>query len=106
MTRAQQLITKFKPASGLAHAFHVGLVAVLPLILYILVRVVRADFFQLALAIILLSKWRMFAVRRRYWPANIRANDIDIIVGVSAVIFMSQTSSSLWQLLWAVFYGA
>ncbi len=102
----REQLAKLKPAGGLAYLSHLSLVLILPLILYILVRVVRGDFFQLALAIILLSKWRMFAVRPRYWPANIRANGIDIIVGVSTAVFMMHTSSSLWQIVWAVAYGA
>jgi hypothetical protein len=47
----------------------------------------------------------MLAVRPRYWPANIRANGVDILVGLSTVVFMMHTSSSLWQLLWAVAYA-
>ncbi len=35
---------------------------------------------------VLVSKWRMFAVRPRYWFTNIKANLVDIIVGTSFVI--------------------
>ena len=48
-----------------------------------------------ALGIILLSKWRVFAVRSRYWMANIRANMIDTIVGVSVVVMLSTANGSL-----------
>src|SRR3984957_302108 len=99
----RQQLARLKPAEGFSHVLHLVLVVLLPIVVFIFVRI---HFVQLAVAVIILSKWRMFAVRPRYWPANIRANAVDIIVGVSAVIFMSQTSSSLWQLLWAVFYGA
>ena len=54
---------------------------------------------------ILLSKWRMFAVRPRYWPANIRANAVDLMVGLSAVIFMAHSSTVTWQFVWALSYG-
>jgi hypothetical protein len=47
----------------------------------------------------------MFAVKPRHWPANIRANAIDIIVGVSLLVFMLQSGSQLFQLLWAVAYA-
>jgi hypothetical protein len=58
------------------------------------------------LALILLSKWRMFAVRPRFWPAIIRANAVDIMVGVSIVVFMQQASDHVWiQLLWVVLYA-
>ncbi len=74
----------------------------LPVLLYIMVRI---DFVQLAVFLVVLSKWRMFAVRMRYWPANIRANSVDIMVGVSTVIFMSSATSNFWQIIWAVLYG-
>lgn len=48
-----------------------------------------------AFALVLLSKWRVFAVRSRYWMANIRANMIDAIVGFSIVVFMYSATGSL-----------
>lgn len=41
-----------------------------------------------ALGLVALSKWRVFAVRSRYWAANIRANLIDTIVGICMVTFL------------------
>lgn len=46
-----------------------------------------------ALALFLVSKWRIFAVRPRYWFAHLQANLVDIIVGVSTVILINQTGS-------------
>ncbi len=74
----------------------------LPAMVFVLIRI---NFIQLAFILVLLSKWRMFAVRPRYWPANIRANAIDIMVGVSLVTFMAHTDAASWHLLWAVLYG-
>ncbi|AHB42397.1 hypothetical protein RAAC3_TM7C00001G0551 [Candidatus Saccharibacteria bacterium RAAC3_TM7_1] len=48
-----------------------------------------------AFGLVLLSKWRVFAVRLRYWGANIRANMIDAIVGFSVVIFLYAASGDL-----------
>ena len=96
-------VQKIKPASGFAHVLHQGLLVVLPLAVFVLVRL---DFVQLALSIIILSKWRMFAVRVRFWPANIRANAVDLMVGLSVVAFMTQTDSFTIQALWAVAYAA
>jgi hypothetical protein len=96
------LKARLKPANGFAHLLKVGLVVLLPIIVFVLVRI---NFVQLAIIIIILSKWRMFAVRPRYWPANIRANAIDIIVGVSFLIFMVQSGSMAWQLVWMLAYG-
>lgn len=44
------------------------------------------------LIIVLLSKWRVLAVRTRYWAANIQANLICFIVSVSYVIFLFSTN--------------
>lgn len=95
------LIAKIKPASGFSRVVYIVFNVLLPLAVFTLV---RTDFVQLALAIILLSKWRMFAVRPRFWPANIRANAVDIIVGVSLLAFMVHTDSQLLQLLWTAVY--
>lgn len=96
------LIEKLKPASGFPKLVHLILTVLLPLLVFTLVRI---QFVQLALAIILLSKWRMFAVRPRFWVANIRANAIDIMVGVSLLLFMTQTQSFIAQFVWMVAYG-
>src|SRR3954470_14836731 len=95
------LLFKLKPTSGFAYLLHLALLVLLPLMVFVLVRL---NFIQLALAIIVLSKWRMFAVRPRFWPANIRANGIDLMVGVAVVVFMAHTSF-LGQFIWAVLYG-
>jgi hypothetical protein len=42
----------------------------------------------LAFALVLVSKWRVLAVRPRYWFANIRSNLIDIIVSISVVLHL------------------
>lgn len=41
-----------------------------------------------AIVIVFLSKWRVFAVRTRFWAANIQANSICFIVSLSFVIFL------------------
>lgn len=97
------LINKIKPASGFSRLAHVGSNLALALLVFVLVRI---DFSQLALALILLSKWRMFVVRPRFWPTNIRANAVDIIVSVSLLAFMMNSDTQLTQLLWAGFYAA
>lgn len=98
----RSLLHKVKPASGFAHFLHLAFVLVLPAAVFLLV---WSDFVQLAVLIILLSKWRMFAVRPRFWPANIRANGVDLMVGLSAIAFMTQTGNIWFQLGWAVWYA-
>ncbi len=97
------LVAKIKPARGVSTFLHFGLLLGFPVVLFVLVRL---DFIALACILIALSKWRMFAVRPRFWLANIRANAVDIIVALSTLVFMSQTSSASWQFVWAMGYAA
>ncbi len=96
------LITKLTPSRGFSHTFYFVYNASLPLLVFLLV---RTSFVQLALSLILLSKWRMFAVRPRFWVANVRANAIDMVIGVSTLAFMVASGSELLQLLWAVLWA-
>jgi len=96
-------LARIKPARGFAYFVHIGLNIVLPLLLYVLVRI---DFVSVAIVLIILSKWRIFAVRPRYWTTNIVSNGVDIMVGVALVLFMANTTVEWWQLFWAAAYGA
>ncbi|MDB5175370.1 MAG: hypothetical protein JWM81_228 [Candidatus Saccharibacteria bacterium] len=96
------LLTKVKPTSGFSHFFLIFLQVTLPAIIFVLVRL---EFVQLALSVVVLSKWRMLAVRPRFWLANIRANAVDIIVGISIVLFMVNAPSAALQLGFAVAYA-
>src|SRR5690349_2077062 len=93
---------KIKPARGFSHVAHIGLNIGLPLAAYILV---RTDFVAIAILLILISKWRMFAVQSRYWVANLIANGVDLTVGIALVLFMASTAVVWWQLFWAIMYG-
>lgn len=48
------------------------------------------------IAIVLLSKWRVFAVRPQFWATNILANAVDVIVGVSFAIFLNAAIGLLY----------
>ena len=48
----------------------------------------------LALGLVLISKWRVLAVRARYWFVNIRSNLVDIIVSVSVVLHLYTINDS------------
>jgi hypothetical protein len=95
------LVSKIKPAVGFAHLAHIALSALLPIAVYIFVRIELA---QVALMIILLSKWRMLAVQPRFWWAHIRANAVDIVVGLSILAFMVSVQAITWQLIWMGVY--
>ena len=49
----------------------------------------------LGIILVLVSKWRMFAVRSRYLLINIKANLVDIIVGLSIVMLTYYSGSVL-----------
>ena len=48
-----------------------------------------------ALVLVLLSKWRVFAVRPRYWRAHVVSNLIDIIVSVGFVALLYAATGAI-----------
>lgn len=48
-----------------------------------------------AILLVLLSKWRVLAVRPRYWYANIQANLVDYIVSIGIVVTIYNAYMSL-----------
>lgn len=58
----------------------------------------------MAILLVILSKWRIFAVQPHHWLINMRSNSPDLIVGLSFVVFMSQANSGMAMLLWVVLY--
>lgn len=50
----------------------------------------------LAYLLVILSKWRVLAVRPRFWWANVKANALDLLLGLSAVTMLWQLSGVLW----------
>lgn len=59
----------------------------------------------LAIAAVLISKWRVLAVRPRYWLAHVQTNLVDTIVGVSFATLMYVAMGSLSiQIAYAVLY--
>jgi len=98
----RQIAAKIKPAAGFSHFIHIVLTCLLPATVFV---AVRLNFVQIAVALILLSKWRMFAVKPRHWAANIRVNAVDLIFGISVLICMANVDSQMIQLIWALVYG-
>lgn len=47
-----------------------------------------------AVFLVVLSKWRIFAVRPRYWWANLQSNMVDFIVSVSVVLNLYTINAS------------
>ncbi len=72
---------------------YIAINAVLPVVLLLLVLSFNSAY--PALALVLLSKWRVFALRPRFWWANIKANLVDFLVGVSYIGLLFFSNSSL-----------
>lgn len=49
----------------------------------------------LGILLVILSKWRIFAVRPRYWFLNIKSNLVDLIVGLSFVFIAYSAGTAL-----------
>ncbi len=72
--------------SFLSEVVYVGLNIALAVAVVILIKVTESPW--PAIGLVLLSKWRVFAVRPRYWFVNIQSNLVDFIVSVSFVVFL------------------
>jgi len=97
----KNLFYRLKPESGIAYVLHILLNALLPVSVLLLVRL---NFASLAVALVLLAKWRTVAVKPRYWFTNIRANLVDIFVGLSVIAFIVGTSNWYTQAIWTVLF--
>lgn len=83
------------------YLLNIGLV----IVLFVMSQTIQAP--GLAIALVLLSKWRMFMVRPRYWKVNLQSNMVDIIVGVSVVALMYLPDIQLFsQIILALLYAA
>lgn len=94
---------KLKPASKSSSFAHIGLNVLLACLILLFIRE-PISLPVLSITLLLLSKWRIFAVKPRFWPANVRANLIDITVGLSVIIFMSGTNELITQFVWLCLY--
>lgn len=95
------IVEKIRPGRGFSHVFHISFLALLPLALFGLVYL---DFNTLALLVLLLSKWRMFAVHPRHWIAHVRTNAVDIIVGLGFLTMLIDSSPMWLQIIWVALY--
>lgn len=82
-----------------------GLNGLLPVALLLLVWAFDPPY--IAYGLVLLSKWRIFALRPRFWWANIKSNLVDLSVGISVVALMYVSSAMTpLQIMLAVGYAA
>lgn len=97
MRKKIRQITNIRWSHAIYVALNVGLVLVVALL-------VSLGLTPLAIILVFISKWRMFAVQPRHWLVNIRSNSPDLIVGMSFVVFMSQAQTSVVMALWIILY--
>ena len=62
-----------------------------------------------AILLVLLSKWRILAVRPRYWWLNLKANLVDLTVGISLALLVYLANPSggfnVWQIALTIIYA-
>ena len=101
-----ELLKTIRRRSFISESVYVALNIGLAVAVLVIVRTVASPFS--ALLLVLLSKWRVFAVRPRYWAANIQSNLVDVVVSVSVVMLMYDAGgpeSGLWlQIFLAILY--
>jgi hypothetical protein len=97
----KKLAYKLRPTAGFSSVLHILFNALLPIAILFFVRL---GFEWIAVAVVLLAKWRTVAVRPRYWIPNVRSNLVDIFVGLSVVAFMSGTTTFATQIFWTIAY--
>jgi hypothetical protein len=85
-----ELLKIVRRRSFVSEVVYTALNIVLAVALLVIIRSTESVWF--AFGLIILSKWRVFAVRPRYWFVNAQANLVDFIVSVSVVIFLFTTS--------------
>ena len=75
-----------KRRSFLNEVIYIGLNIALAFGLMIIIRTTNS--FLLAFGLVLLSRWRVLAVRFRYWFANIQGDLVSLIISISFVVFL------------------
>lgn len=86
------LLKMHKRRSRISEVAYVGLNIGLAVAMYIIVTTSQSPW--LALLLLLVSKWRILAVRPRFWFANVIANLVDMIVGISVVVLLVAAQGS------------
>lgn len=91
-----------RPGFDIGDILHIGVNILFALVIYAIVEL--WGLVPLAIVLVLLSKWRVLAVQPRFWLPNIRANMVDLVVGISTVALIHQTQHDLLGVLWAALY--
>lgn len=81
-----EFLKTVRKRSFLSHAIYIVLNIALAFAIMLVVRATGS--LPLAFLLIILSKWRVLAVRPRFWLANLQANLVDFIVSISFAVLL------------------
>ena len=81
-----EFLKVIKRRSFLNEVIYISLNVILTIALVVIIRTTGSLLF--AFALVLLSQWRVFAIRPRFWFAHVQANMISMIVSFSFVVFL------------------
>ena len=87
-----EFLNIIKRRSFINEAIYVVLNICLAVALTLIIRTTGSLWF--AFILVLLSRWRVFAVRPRFWFANMQADLVSLIVSVGFVVFLYATNSA------------
>ncbi len=102
MLQAKKSFWGKKPGFDVGDILHIGVNVLFATVLYMMV--VYWHLVPLAVLLVILSKWRILAVQPRFWIPNLKANLVDIIVGISIVSLIQQAEHTWVGILWAALY--
>lgn len=77
----------------LSETLHVLLNVLMAVAIFLTVYYIGTPY--VAFALVILSKWRVFAVRPRHWFAHLVSNMVDIIVGLGFVVLLTAAAGFL-----------
>lgn len=102
MLQAKKRFWGKKPGFDMGDVLHIGVNLGFVGVLFAMV--VYWNLALLAVILVILSKWRVLAVQPRFWLPNIKANLVDIIVGVSTVVLAFHAPKAWIALFWMALY--
>lgn len=102
MLQAKKRFWGKRPGFDMGDVLHIGVNILFVAVLYAMIMV--WDLVPLAVVLVILSKWRILAVQPRFWPPNIKANLVDLIVGLSTIGLAGQAANSWLAITWIVLY--
>jgi hypothetical protein len=102
MLQAKKRFWGKKPGFDMGDVLHIGVNVVFVAVIYAMIT--YWELVLLATILVLLSKWRVFAVQPRFWLPNVRANLVDIIVGIGSIIMIFQAPHAWLAIVWSLLY--